>query len=399
MDDNVRTAEEMLPPDDELPKPILIRGKNGTRLLAELADIFLTLILGIVLYSLCFSPLYGYDAATSAQLSAAQKAVADETASYLVGTQENGAHLFQESLRPIWIKSYFDGNSETSGKSSDCLYNYYHLYRVNEKYDAAAYDVAILGLPADPKATNPSPYFVYDSTLSDPTSGLGVLSPATKTNLGLYYQGNQTAEPLAAFKGLCDFFDKAYETAWSEFALQEPYQGDMVAYSNATYKVGFICTGAALTSYVVSSLVFFLLVPLIGKKGTTLGKKILKVQPLNKDGSPLKVWQMFARAGVELLEYVFLVPFLPVMILGVSGFTLPLIRAGSLVISLMPLLIAGLVVTLGSTLLLIFQNNHQSLHDFASRSFVYTSDYAIIDAERAKREEAARAEEENHARN
>jgi hypothetical protein len=69
------------------------------------------------------------------------------------------------------------------------------------------------------------------------------------------------------------------------------------------------------------------------------------------------------------------------------------------VISLMPLLIAGLVVTLGSTLLLIFQNNHQSLHDFASRSFVYTSDYAIIDAERAKREEAARAEEENHARN
>jgi hypothetical protein len=54
-----------------------------------------------------------------------------------------------------------------------------------------------------------------------------------------------------------------------------------------------------------------------------------------------------------------------------------------------------MVVSLISTLFMVFGKRHASLHDSASLTVVYTSDYAIIDAERSRREKMKESEHGN----
>jgi|GEM_PF-2279001 RDD family. len=391
-----RPAEEFLK-NEEDPAPILIRGKNSTRLLAELADLFLALILGLVLYSLAFSPLFGFDRVGAEIGSVANSCVEEEVSSHLVLRQNDGTTLTEEGLLPLWIKQYYDGNTSTAGVSSDFLSDYYTLYRKAGLYSVAQYNVKVLGLPDNASEPSTSSYFVYDLSSSSPENTLGVINDQTKDYLKHYYAEEKTAEVLSCYQGLSDYFTKAYQTAWNEFVYAEPYYSLYVRYANLIYQRAGLASGAAATSYLVSALVIFLAVPLIKKKGTTIGKKILKLDVKNKDGTPLKIWQIFARAGVETLEYVFEIPLQGVLILGISTFTLPIIKIGGFQVTQTALFIAGVVVTLASALFMMFHPNHQSLHDFASRSYVYTSDFAIIDAERGRREKAALAKEQDDA--
>lgn len=391
-----RPAEEFLK-DEEDPAPILIRGKNSTRLLAELADLFIALILGLVLYSLAFSPLFGFDRASNELGTAAQACVSEEVSAHLMLRQSDNTTMDQSSMGALWIKQYYDGNTETAGVSSDFLSDYYTLYRKDGLYSVAEYNVKILGLPESASTPSESPYFIYDASSSTPETTLGILSDASKAYLKRYYAEDKTAEVVGCYQGLSDLYTSAYNVAWKEFILSKPYNTYYLQYENLIYERAVIASGAAAASYVTSALIVFLGVPLIKKKGTTIGKKVLKLDVKNKDGSSLHIWQIFARAGIQLLEYVWEIPLQGVLILGVSTFTLPVLIVGGFKITQTAVFIAGFIVTLASALLMMFHPNHQSLHDFASRSYVYTSDFAIIDAERGRREKAALAKEQDDA--
>lgn len=377
-------------------EPILIPGKTSTRFWAEVADVFMTLILGIVLYSVAFLPAFGYNGYNQKMQDLSGKMVDEEVSSYLISMDSSGLTYSEEDLQRFWINHYQDGNTlNEQGVSSDFIFDYYTLYRKAGVWTVSRYNQEVLGLPAKVGDVNASPYFAFDLSATDPSNALGVFSASTHATLAPYFSSSQTTESVVLYQNLKSFFTKIYETARDEFVKSEPFYSLLISYAEVFHSRVGAFIGAAFVAYVVSASLFFLVVPLIKLRGNTLGKKILKLEVANPNGSRPKIWQMFSRAAVEVIEFSFLVPFMPVLSLGFDGFSLPLFTLGSWQVSLTAVFVAGFVVSLASTLLMFFGKKHASLHTLASLSAVYTSDYAIIDAERSKREKAKEAENGN----
>jgi uncharacterized RDD family membrane protein YckC len=380
-------------PEDEDSALLLLPGKITTRLLAEAADIFLAFILGVTLFGVAFSPLFGYNTLSNEMLSLSKSMITEETSAHLLLLDPSSNSYSTDDMKSFWIKGYFDGNTtDSAGICSDFVFDYYTLYRKEKLFSVADYNTKILALPATLSEANSSPYFAYDTSKSDPLGSLAVLKEDAHQELQDYYDGKKTAESLSLYQNLSLFFDGIYSNAMKEFVQSEPYRGLLLSYASLVHKRARLASAAAFTSYLVTGGIFFLVIPLIKKKGTTFGKKIMKLQVASPDGS-LKLWQIFSRGAVELVEYIFLVPFEGLLLYGFDSLTLPLFSIGSFSTTLSVLLVAGLLITLVSLLLMIFTKTHQSLHDFSSKSFVFTSDYAIIDSERAKR---AQEEKEKH---
>lgn len=372
-------------PEDEEPALLLLPGKITTRLLAETADLLLALILGVTLFGIAFSPLFGYNSLSSEMLSLSKNMIAEETSAHLLLLDNKSTSYSTADMKGFWIKGYFDGNTtDSEGICSDFVYDYYAFYRKAGVWKVEQYNTQILGLPASLSEKNSSSFFVYDQSQATPLASLGVLSNEGHQQLKDYYDGKKTAECLAFYKDFSLFFDTIYSNAMKEFVQSEPYHGLILSYAALVAKRARLASAACFVCYLTTAGFFFLVVPLIKKKGTTFGKKIMKLQVASPDGT-LKGWQIFARGLVELLEYSFLIPLQGLLLYGFDSLTLPFVSIGSFSLPLSTLLIAGFLITLVSLLLMIFTKSHQSLHDFSSKSFVYTSDYAIIDSERAKR--------------
>jgi uncharacterized RDD family membrane protein YckC len=383
-------------PEEKEESPILIPGKSSTRLWAEIADVFMSLILGIVLYSVAFLPAFGLNGLTTKMQEISSTLVEEEVASHLVAKDSDGLTYSETEMQRFWINNYHAGNTtDRAGVSSDFLFDYYTLYRKEGLYSTADYNEKILGLPSSLSAENTSPYFAFDTNAADPLNALGVFSATTKSTLEPYYGRTQTTESVELYQNLKSYFTQVYETARDEFVESDPYRSTLLSYAEVFHQRINAFIGAAFVSYLTSAAVFFLLVPFIRLRGNTIGKKIFKLEVTNRDGSRVRVWQILSRGAVEAIEFSFLVPFMPLLNLGFDGFSLPLFTLGTWQVSLTALFVAGIGLSLASTLLMFLGKKHASLHDLASLSVVYTSDYAIIDAERSKREKAKEAEAEN----
>ena len=372
-------------PEDEESGFLLLPGKITTRLLAEASDLLLALILGVTLFGVAFSPLFGYNSLSSEMLSLSKDMIAEETSAHLLLFDSKSNSYSSADMKGFWIKGYFDGNTtDSDGICSDFVFDYYAFYRKAGVWKAEQYNTRILGLPASISETNSSPFFAYDQSQADPLASLAILTSDGHQQLKDYYDGKKTAECLLFYQNFSLFFDTIYSNAMKEFVQSEPYHGLILSYAALVAKRARLASAACFVSYLTTAGFFFLVVPFIKKKGTTFGKKIMKLQVANPDGT-LKSWQILDRGLVELAEYIFLVPLQGLLLYGFDSLTLPLFNIGASSFPLATLLIAGLLITLASLLLMIFSKSHQSLHDFSSKSFVYTSDYAIIDSERAKR--------------
>lgn len=382
---DLRTFSSGNQSDAEEEAPLWIPAKFWTRLWAELADVFIVWIASVLLFEVAYLPLFGYAASSERASAILQNLLTEQTSSYLYQKTAT-ATLSESQMGEQWIKAYFEGNhANANGESTDFLFDYYHVYRKSGSFSVQDYNTAILGLPASLSENNASPYFRYDITLASPLDQLGVLQESVTSALKDYYAGKGTAEALLAHQNLTSFFTEHYETARNEFLSSEPYKTLFAHYLPALEESTLRMSGASLSAYFTSALLFFFVVPLIGHKGTSLGKKILKLDVRNSDGSLLHFHQTLRRALVESLEYLFVVPFVSILELGFDGLTLPLIVGAQFTLSQALLFFVGLALSLVSLLFAIFLKNHESLHGLASQSLVYTADPAIIASERARR--------------
>jgi len=378
---NVVSRDNLLGEEE---KPLFIPAKTSVRLLSEMADIFMALILGIILYIAAMAPAFGYDTLT-AQMSKLSNSMVSESLDSSLALQNLDGTMYSEvDLVNHMVNVTYDKSSDPANQEKDLLSSYYCSYRKAGTYTVYEYNTDILGLPATLTDTNESTFFIYDTRATDPLNSLGVLSSESYSRLSDYRDGDRTAECIAFHKSLVTFYTDAYETAFEEFRVSQPFYGYVLQMADYIKRRSYVATGASLSSYLISTSVFFIVVPFIKLKGTTIGKKIFKLDVKGTGGLSLKPWQILARGVVEMLEYIFEVPFEAILVFGVDTLALPLFSIGSSTVTLVVLLMAGLLVTGASTLFLIFGKSHQSLHDFSSLTSIYTSDYAIIDSERAK---------------
>ncbi len=378
-------------PEFEEEAPLYVDAKPSRRILAGLTDYFIVLFVGMIFYSLLVNivthgPLV-------ANVNEEMNLVVDEQLkSYLSEETNEGRIKTPEQMKFTYasrIAAY--GGSE---ESKDCLYRFYCLYEAEEGKDlwtVSDFNEQILKIGEQ------------DSLFVSIGEGKpGALKEELRLPLQVYVAAEdpsqiQEAEPLNAYRTLMEFYEPAFNDAWAILMKSSPVNEHFIAYANASTIYYLALTSTALGSYILSCAIFLYLVPCIHKKGTTLGKKVMKLEPRKPDGNHVSWGSIFLRATMDLFVYSSCLPFVPMFIYGVDGFSMPLMAVGSFVVRLSSFFLFGLLFAVTTLLFTLIRKDHWSLSCMISSTKIVTTDMSLISAEREKIRLAKEREKEGGA--
>ena len=371
----------------------IVRGGKLRRVLAEGADILTAFILAVTIYGLAFQKLFGYETYSSemASISSSMSSLIVDRGLYLKTT--DGGLLIKGDLETPWCYYYLSKQSDSYAKNlkRDVVRTYYVSSRVeNEtKMSQYQYNTEILGLPLTLNGSYENTFFVYDSSSSDPLNSEPLFNATLQENLTKYYAGNTDAyEPKKAYEQASSFFSSIYDKAFSEAVKEEKYKNLVLEYASKMWKRSYLQSAAILSSYLLSSIIVFLLIPLIQLSDLTLGKRVARLQVNDAHGNKPRWYSFLIRGLVQVLSYSFMIPFIGVMSFGFGALEMPLLELGSFTLNLTFFLVVGLLLSLSSLILMLVTPEKQSLHDLASLTYVNTSDASkIAEYERKKKQE------------
>ncbi len=362
--------------------PVFVRGKTSKRVLASLADFFVVLFVGMIFYAalvnvVTFGPIA---AAPQQEMSLI---VEEQVRSGLQEKTNEGVLKTRDQLRYTYAKSLvaYDGTDAPN----DMFYRFYCTYEAEgkERMGTLEFNEGIR------KSGQEGSLFVGGDA-----THVAWLKDEIKTPLSAYLDGNEEdAEPINAYRAVKENFDETFDEAWEKL-MTTPYMLEhFQTYASKATRYYLNLTAVAIGSFVLSSAVFLLLIPFIHQKGTTIGKKILHLEPRGFDGSPVRRSQILLRGTMDMLGFTVGLPLVPMFIFGVDGFSMPLIVAGSFVLRLSVFFLLGLLVLAASLGCVLIRKDHLSLSGLASGTATYTTDMAILAAEKGK---LRKAKEANH---
>lgn len=363
-------------------EPLLVPGKKSKRVLACLGDFFLMLFLEMALYAI-FAPI------------ASQMPIAEEAGKQIVSLNQeakaSGLRLYDakdnaysdDDLKKIYLGKVasYDG----SGVPDDCFYNYYCVYESEGKgkMDVDAYNSEILGLGSE------GCLFV---SLGEGKAAK--LNEGTRALLKRYL-GNEAdnADAINAARSVAYFYAKAYEAAWKDFAGKGTYAKLLQNYASAATRQYVLFGCLALVAYLLAGGVFYFLAPSIKRSGKGVGKRVMHLEPLEKEGSPLKSSSLFLRGSMEFLQGTFAIPFAPFFVYGLDGFMLPFLILDGTVLRLALFMVFGGIVGIASLCFMIFRSDGASLTELLSGTIVCTNDIFEVRNERSKRLEERKSDQ------
>ena len=375
------------------PAPRLVLAKRWTRVLSAVGDAAVMTIGGMVLCSTVFLSAFGYYG-DSGKLQSDSDSLNDiSLSSHLLasGVDDDGYVFFYAPLgmRDLYIDCLANGQAiSATGAYNDCLAYYYVTYRGDS---VASFNVGVLGLPAAIDGTNDSPLWQYDASSSDPLNSLAVLQPSVKAG-ALAYLGGDTSVygNVHSYDLIADFFydestsKGAYQNAIddlhgrSEWSLLYEQIDDLS--SSLSLRSGL----ASICAYLAAAAIFFVGLPLIGKSGLTLGKRIMKEAVASSNGKKIAVSQIVGRGIIESVEYMGVIPLLGFFNFAYSGFSMTFLSIGGFQPTLTVFFVASAVILLFSLLMMLFTKRRTSIHDLAVRTIVVSTDYELINGNDAK---------------
>ena len=370
----------------------IVRGGALRRILSEGADILTAFILAVTIYGLAFQKLFGYDKYTSEMASCSSEMSTIMVEKNLYAKKSDGTLLLKSDLESPWCCHYLSKQSSSfpNERKTEAVRAYYTLSRVESqpKMTQYQYNTEVLGLPLTLDGSCEGTLFVYDSSASDPLNAEPLFNDSTQEGLSKYFAGNvDSYEAKKAHDEASSFFGKIYDAAFSEAVKEEKYKNLVLEYASKMWRRSYLQSAAILSSYLLSSILVFLLIPLIQWSDLTLGKRAAKLQVNDAKGEKPKWYSFLIRGLVQILSYSFMVPFVGVMSFGFGAMEMPLLELGSFTLNLTFFLVVGLLLSLASLILMFVTPGKQSLHDLASLTYVNTSDaHKIAEYERKRKE-------------
>lgn len=370
----------------------IVRGGTLRRVLSEGADILTAFILAVTIYGLAFQKLFGYGKYTSEMASCSSQMAEIMTDRGLYAKKSDGTLLLKSDLESPWCYHYLAKRSSSfqSERKIEAVRSYYTLSRVESqpKMTQYQYNTKILGLPLTLDGSYEGTLFVYDSSAGDPLNAEPLFNDSIQGGLSKYFAGNvDSYEAKKAHDDASAFFGEIYDPAFSEAVKEEKYKSLVLEYASKMWKRSYLQSAAILSSYLLSAVLVFLLIPLIQWSDLTLGKRVAKLQINDAQGGKPKWYSFLIRGLVQIISYCFLIPFVGVMSFGFGALEMPLLEIGSFSLNLSLFLVIGLLLSLSSLILLLVTPGKQSLHDLASLTYVNTSDARKIAEYERKRKE------------
>ncbi len=368
---------------------LVLRGGNTRRILAELADILTVFILTVTIYGIGLQRLFGYEKYTKEMSSVSSNMTSYILDRNLYKKNNEGTILLKTDLEYPFCYYYLSKESSSfdDKEKYEPIKDYYLLGREENKLSQYQYNTQILKLPSTLDGSYSESLFVYNTKSSDPLNSEPVFNTEIQENLSKYFLGNTDAyEPKKAYDSVSSFFKTSYETAFSEAIKSETYKGYVLEFASKMWTRSYLQSAAIISSYLLSSVIVFLLIPLIQLSGLTLGKRVAKLQVNDSKGEKPRWYSFLIRGLVQTICYCFLIPFVGVMSFGFGSFEMPLLEIGSLSLNLSVFAIIGLLLSLASLIMMFLTPEKQSLHDLASLTYVNTSDIVRMRSEEAKLE-------------
>lgn len=348
----------------------------GLRIFAGVADGLLAWLLSILIFSLAILILTqgNMPKRMGALLSDMEK---ESTASGLVlygddGVAEPEAKRLDKYLKTILA---YDG----TGAPEDEFYHYYCVYVSDAKQATPVSEFNTKILHVDQADS----YF-------EVAGEHAVLKEEMKTHLANYYTVERLAEDINAYQDLANFYKGTHDNAWSEFRALEPYASWLSAYMELATSYYLAIGGMHIFSYLLAGMICYYLIPAIKKRGTTVGKKILRIEPKMMDGGDITWPALFLRGSIEILLGCWAIPLCGFFVYGFDSMTVPFIAAGKFVVQLSVFLIAGFVLSIASLVFALVRKDNRAISDFAAGTWVITTDVTKIRNAQAELREAER---------
>lgn len=310
----------------------------GKRALAAVIDLVIFLALEVGLFALCSTIFLSNDYSRNLQ----KEIQGYEVASGLYYRGEDGNNAVYDfatydSYQQVvvaYYTVYLAANCPEGNRHPDYTVYWYNVHILGLADSRGLYDEKDLSARLEPSLTAGPTLFAYGSSLDEagvPAASLyenGQLTDAGKTSLlTFYYSSTQRS---------------AYYNAQENLYNSPFYQQDYQLY------LGQERTYPLITSVPISSLLYYLLIPLLFADGETLGKKAFKLCLVSKLGYSVKKGQVALRQlPSPLFAELFFVLLNPA----------PAVT-----------LISG--VLLVSYMFVIFDKQHRALHDFWAGTLV-----------------------------
>ncbi|MEG1222425.1 MAG: RDD family protein [Bacilli bacterium] len=220
--------------------------------------------------------------------------------------------------------------------------------------------------------------------------GYLVLSKTNKNLLKPYFDAKDKISSsgeklLSYFRN--GFFFSHYDKIINDFASgNATYKNITKQINEITYFVDSSTVYATLASYFLAVGVFYFLIPLLDKKGRTLGKIFLKLEVIEKNTVvPVAKSKVVWRGAIEFFENLPIVAFIPMLSVGFSYcFSLYLINIQSFKISLLFVIIFGMVFDAITLIISLSNSKKMSIKELASNSVVVES--SLVDAYNREKE-------------
>lgn len=377
--------------------PVMVRGSKMRRFLAELADLFLALILAMTLYGLAFQQLFGYKRYTAKMVEKTDEMNTILISRSLARNNVEGPVISGEDTFTDWVNYYVNLTSETDEYKKEYLKTYYIEKRHEDyaKLTQFEYNTSILGLPDSLTGDNNSPFFVYDGSAIDPLNADPRLNDATFAAISGYLAGNTDyLENATRYKQLKDFYSETYSKAAKEVTLKDDYKAIVLELADAMWTRVYLQSAAIIASYIISSIIIFILIPMIKVTGISIGKRVAKLEVVDRSGESIKWWQILIRGLVQTVVYSLFLPFAGFLEYGPDVITMPLLKIGESVVTMGSVIILGGLLSIASVIFMFVTSENQTLHDLASMTVVNSSDIVKINAERNRLANLANQENE-----
>lgn len=363
--------------------------KTSTRILAQLADFAITLLVSIILSTMAVQPMLGfigyYQSAVNYQGELLDIAIDSHLIQYKGVTYDSTSAADYTSATALTLDesyvlfrdAYLDPAKVINDKGTynDNILYYYVTYSENT---IAWLNQNILKLPATIDGANTNVFFEYDSGSADPLNSLSTLKASKKVLLAQFVSGEVNDASSTANNDFIAYYKTLLTNAQEDLSKSEPYASILPLYQEAYSKTAWTSTISAFITFGVVFLVFYLLIPLLSKEKKTIGKRVMKLATINEDGSKIKWHQILFRALILMVTLSFGVVITPFFTWSFYSLSLPFISFGDFSLTLGTLYIFSGIFIVGTYVCMIATKKHQALHDLICKTVVIDTSYEVF---------------------
>ena len=345
------------------PSPHLLQAKKTRRMFGAIIDMCIVTLAGMILSAVAAIPLTGFNEMNTQAYVEFEEMRALFEATKLYKIDEEGNAAGDDEMYADYLTAKLSSDAEVYVNDDVLMYYYVE----NQEQSVAYFNREILGLPEAIDGENASPFWQYGDDVNEPA----LLKADVKDQLALHLAGTTSESTSALYANFKTFFVDSMKEARTHFS---DLATTIAAYDEYAVIILAMMERSAIAAgitFIVVSIIFYIVLPLIKKDGRTLAKRVMGMTVVGMDGEKPKPGSIIIRGVLEIITFSLTLVFVPFLNWGYSSFDLPILRIGDFAITYLSIGLASFAISLVSLIVMAISSDARSIHDFAAHTMVY----------------------------